>query len=138
MYRRVLYGAPFAMLVAFAAVPAVWPVGAWIEGRVFPVATPYEITRQEKVADGVLFHVRFDKLRSCQFLGIQWYRGARRIVLDLEPDSDKFPKSRPAGAQEIGPWLLRGEATVDGTWSIVQHRCHPLWVTETLMYGSRP
>lgn len=111
--------------------------GGKIEGRYFPVVIGVDVNRVEAVGDTkARIWGEFQKVRECAFVGLAFYLGtpgnAARVDLDLEEAS----KQRAAGFEDFGPWLvqldpeqLRGRA-----FAVVQHRCHPFWITETVFY----
>ncbi len=76
-------------------IPVIWPSLSDLEGKLLPVTSGIAVSNETKVEGGVSFYVSFAKNRSCEFLGLSWYRGADRLVLDFEPDADKAPASRP-------------------------------------------
>lgn len=131
---RWLSGAGVIGLLLILLVPMAWSIGSKYEGVAFPVTTSLQIFEETDVGAGVSFYVTFHKKRPCEFLGINWYHGADRLVLDFEPDASKSPKTRPTGDQVTGPWLLHGISRLAGTQATVRHRCHPLWVTTTDLY----
>lgn len=123
-----------AAWIALLFIPALWPYFPRLEGRLLPVATPYVVSSETVTKEGVSFYVSFEKLRQCDFIGIAWYQGHQRLTLVLEPDRELAPATRPTGGQFTGPWLLRGVDKLEGTQSVVLHRCHPFWTTITEMW----
>lgn len=121
--QGILSGWLLGPLIALWAMAEIAPehLSDW-EGQFFPVTTPVMIINEYLDDTGLHFFVHFEKLRSCEYVGIHWYRGAERLALQLEPDSDLAPPSRPTGPQVIGPWFLPVE-TLAGTHAIVEHRC---------------
>ena len=115
-------------------IPVLWPFAASLEGRYLPVVTALQPYGETETKDGTLFYVSFTKVRNCEFLGVNWYQGTDRLVLQFEPDADLSPVTRPVGEQVVGPWLLRGVRELRGTRASVRHRCHPLWTTTTELF----
>lgn len=91
--------------------------------------------------------VQFEKVRQCEFLrnfqdpndttipvllrsSLSWYTlGGQRLRVQFADQSSELPESRPVGRQLAGPWRIFGVRTVEDTYAIVAHRCHPLWIT---------
>lgn len=128
----------WSLFLCLAAVPLLWALGPVVENRYFPVVTNVTVYGEVGASEGLLFEVAFRKARPCEFLGVSWYLGSKRVGVEFEPNSEKFFRSRPTGEQTAGPWLAKGITTLRGTHAIAHHRCHPLWVTETLFYDGRP
>lgn len=124
----------FLAIIVFLVMSVVLsPTFKWMEGRFFPVVANFEIVSSETTNDGVFMYVNFDKVRDCDFIGINWYEGPDRLLLRFLEDEGQAPLSRPVGLQVAGPWLL-GASTLEGTRATVLHKCHVLWSTETRMY----
>ncbi len=131
---RVLSRTGLLALVFLIAIPVLWPLGAEIEGKLLPVTKRLSVESVTPDEGGVSFYVNFDKVRQCKYIGIAWYLGDNRLVLELEPDNHLAPPTRPTGGQYIGPWRLLGVNTLKGTHAFVFHRCHFLWQTVTPFY----
>lgn len=134
---KLLSPVPWLLLLGLASIPAMYSVGRIIESRFWPVVVNVSVEGETTVAEGVTFYVAFDKVRRCEFVGINWYDGARRVGIEFEPNSHLYPKSRPRGGQYAGPWLVRDTRSLHGTRAVAVHSCHPLWLTETQFYPPR-
>lgn len=128
-------------LIIVGIIPVIWPIMSKYEGKVLPVVKNVEVDILEKSEDSIIISVVFDKVRACEFIGISWYDsfGDRLPILFTAAYENKvegtFPKTRPAiPGQSAGPWKLIGVDKLDGSMSIVSHRCHPLWLTYTRFY----
>ncbi|MEM7490058.1 MAG: hypothetical protein AAF390_13140 [Pseudomonadota bacterium] len=120
---------------ALALTPTVFAIGPLVESRAFPVTTRAEVLEETIGDEGVSFFVRFGKRRQCEFLGLAWYDGERRLPIEFEPGAGvTAPATRPMGGHFAGPWFLRGMRTLAGTRAWALHRCHPLWITFTEFY----
>lgn len=131
---RVLSWAGLSLALSLAAIPAVFAAGPAIENRFFPVVGGVVVSDITNAPDGLSFYVEFNKLRSCEFLGIAWYHDRIRVGVAFEPGAENYPATRPEGEQFAGPWMLEGVDKIDGTRAVVYHRCHPLWVTVSHFY----
>lgn len=123
-----------SLLVVWASVVIVWPLGPQTEGNFLPVVGKVFVSETVSSKNSVAFYVEFRKLRQCEFIGLTWYRGDVRLILEFEPDADKTIPTRPTGGQYIGPWRLHGTNSLEGTNATVVHRCHPFWNTYTQFY----
>jgi hypothetical protein len=125
-----------ALASCMALTPAVFSVGPYLESRYFPVTRDVEVV-QEHISDaGTSFYVRFDKVRRCDFDGLAWYDGNRRLWVDFEPGAKRAPRTRPPGDQYAGPWFVEGLQGTTGSRAFVYHRCHPLWTTITRFFAA--
>ncbi|MEB8388633.1 hypothetical protein OO012_15505 [Rhodobacteraceae bacterium KMM 6894] len=131
---KALSRVPLTLAFGLALTPVVFGAGPWIESRLFPVSRNTSIANVENSRIGTSFFVNFRKLRQCEFLGLVWYEGPVRLVVDFAPDAEDAPKSRPVGDQYAGPWLVQGLHALGGSRAFAYHRCHPLWVTITTFY----
>lgn len=121
--------------MVLALVPYLWSVGAELEGYYYPVVTRAEIVQVEYNDRGAIVYLRFNKVRQCGFVGLQWYNNLdRRLGIEFEPESADLPPSRPTGQQYTGPWLIRGLYDINGSRAVVTHNCHPLWETISVLY----
>ena len=116
------------------AIPILWPAGAWVEKTFFPVIRNVEITAVHPAQNGIMIELTFDKVRSCEFLGVVWYNGPLRVGVERNPNSPRYPKVLAEGPQAAGPWLIRNVSDLEGTHAITVHRCHPLWETISHFY----
>lgn len=144
---RVLSWPGIVLLTGVMFAPVYFPVYKKYEGVVFPVVVAVEneagqlqpIATEEVAGrcdgcghDYVDIWVNFDKVRSCEFLGLSWYSETNhRLRVDFGPEAEYAPVSRPVGEQVAGPWRIHGVSTIEGTRAVVSHQCHPLWVTHT-------
>ena len=133
-YKARMTAMTVATGLCLALVPSFFTLGPVVETRFFPVTTRAQVADPYTDGDGVLFHVRFEKLRSCEFIGLAWYEGDFRLRLDFEPDTGG-PVSRPTGPHVIGPWRVAQLRDLHQTHAWAMHRCHPLWVTFTRFFG---
>lgn len=120
------------MMVILGFVPLIFPLASKYEGDILPVVQNVHVEMIRKTEDGMYVDVTFDKVRSCEFLGISWYDtfGDRIPILFKSNGEAELPRTRPVrDGQNAGPWRLLGIDNLDGSVAIVSHRCHPLWVT---------
>ena len=128
------------VLVFIGSVPLLWPFMSKYEGSVLPVVENVNITQIKQSENGVFVDVSFDKVRSCEFIGISWYDslGDRSPVIfeaEARGEEGEIPETRPVMEdQRAGPWKLIGIDNLDGSMAIVSHRCHPLWITYTRFF----
>lgn len=115
--------------------------GKFAERKYFPVVENFKITDSSPFdEDKTLFNVTFDKLRNCEFLGVNWNSSnGNRLPFEFREDlGNEFVGgvTRPTGSHTAGPWLVWADNldTISGT---TYHKCHPLWITETLMYTGK-
>ena len=143
---RFLMSALFGVIIAITAITtigAVYVMGPTIETRFFPVVGKLQILKMEAVNEGqTKIWAAFNKIRSCEYVGIAWFRGSRggqfdRVPLQLlrEPDDISSP-NRPVGFQRSGPWIVSIPIEEIETNSFVEltHTCHPFWATITEFY----
>lgn len=112
--------------------PLYGPFMPALEGRLLPVASKLYIVKQTTRNGQTQIYVEFEKLRDCRYLGLNWYRGDKRIPIkfkDIPWDSDP---SRPVGDHAAGPWLLDTDSLA-GSRVQVAHKCHPIWETHTVI-----
>lgn len=124
------------VLTLLGSVPFLFPVLALYEGRIMPVVRNVEIVSEYPDEIGMFLQVRFDKVRSCDFIGISWYdEFNQRVVINFAPEEANMPESRPVmDGQVTGPWHLIGLTSIEGSVAVVSHRCHPFWTTFTRFY----
>lgn len=130
----------FAIFFLLLSIPLLWPTLAAWEGRVLPVVKNVHVVEVAAVelSDygqqvGLVVSVSFDKVRQCDFVGLNWFNqfGERLPVL-FEDFALDVPTSRPVlSDQAAGPWTLIGVRDLGRTVAITEHRCHPLWRTYT-------
>ncbi|KIT17285.1 hypothetical protein [Jannaschia aquimarina] len=124
-----------SVTVAFsmALTPAVFALGPKVERAFFPVVEGAELLAPERLGPDYRFRLRFRKLRQCEFLGLSWFDGERRLTLEPERVDRSLPDGRtlPTGDRQVGPFRVRERDGLTGTRAFTLHRCHPLWVTIT-------
>lgn len=100
----------------------------------FPVVENVTVWITDIEEDGVIIYTSFDKVRSCEYIGISWYDEAgKRLVFDLTDSHG--PRSRPIREDQFaGPWKIYGIQALEGTEAIVSHRCNPYWITYTRFF----
>tara|TARA_R100001143_G_C3352849_1_gene130594 strand:+ start:1659 stop:2087 length:429 start_codon:yes stop_codon:yes gene_type:complete len=123
-------------LVIVGSIPFAFPILANYEGQWFPVVENVEVQETLINEEGAFINVRFDKVRSCEFIGISWYDDfGQRLIINFAPNEAELPVSRPVGDDQFtGPWQLVGLTSLEGSRAIVSHRCHPFWTTFTNFY----
>ena len=124
------------------------------DGLSLPVTFDERSGRTEGGIPYVDFSVQFNKVRRCVFdreltdpeaierdptLGVRsslsWYGPANeRLSLQFPSRDEELPPSRPLGPQRATTWRLYGVSTLLGTRAIVQHRCHPYWLSESVFF----
>lgn len=104
-----------------------------IERKVFPPVTSLTFEITEGVEQGIAAYVAFEKLRSCEFIGLTFAQYGDRIHVDFPEKDENLPISRPEGEWVAGPWVLHTD-TIDDLTITVEHRCHFLWNTFTTLY----
>lgn len=128
------------VLIFLGFIPLMFHIMSRYEGVYFPVVRNVEVEQVGRAEVGILVNVQFDKVRSCEFIGISWYDsfGDRSpIVFEAEArgEQGEIPDTRPVlNGQSSGPWKLIGIDQLDGSVAITSHRCHPLWITYTRFY----
>jgi len=75
---------------------------------------------------------------SCDFVGVGTVGKTSNGQIDLDMrflDSDVHTKSRPTGTQGWGPWRISIPITptVHEIELVAAHRCHPFWMTQTVL-----
>jgi hypothetical protein len=123
--------------VVMAVTPGLFAAGPHVEGWLWPVTGRAVIESEEPGAGSVTFDVAFEKWRACEFLGLAWYDGDRRIAVRFpgRPAGQGGSPSRPVGDQVSAGWRLDGVERLAGTRAVALHRCHPLWITVTPFHG---
>lgn len=135
MFRLDVFTKGFLALgVCLALTPAMFEVGPWIESKAFPVVRGTQVLNAEQTPRGISFYVRFRKVRGCEYLGLVWYEGPARLMVEFEPGAEDLPRTRPPGQQFTGPWLVQGLTDIAQSRAYLYHRCHPLWTTVTRFY----
>jgi len=124
------------LLILLGFIPIMWPIFSQYEGEYFPVIKNVQISDTKEIETGLVISLSFDKVRSCEFVGLSWFNQiGNRIIIQFESTSASLPYSRPVyNNQKAGPWELTGLKSLENTIAIVSHRCHPLWITHTKFY----
>lgn len=131
--RGILLGyACLVLLLALVLLPLLAPV----EGRLFPVVKRAQITSVEAQGEtrSVIYGTS-SRLRECDFHSVDFFLGTPEASARVDLEFLEASKNRPGGGFEFGPWLV--QLTPDQfprAFAIVKHRCHPLWLTESLFY----
>lgn len=115
-------------------------VGPAIETRYFPAVSKLRISSIRPGDNGEsVITAEFKKLRSCEYVGIAWFRGKpntdfeRVPVILLRKEGDTSSPDRPIGVQRAGPWIIGMSPSElqQNSFARLSHRCHALWVTTT-------
>lgn len=133
-----------AALIFVMTLYSLFIIGPWIETNFNPVVGKLQIDSIEAGEEPgtSILHVRFNKVRDCQYLGLAWYRGTKvtsfervPVVLVRKPGDTSSP-NRPVGIQRAGPWIvsLSPEELRQNSFAELFHRCHPFWTTKTEFY----
>jgi len=124
-------------------------VGPVIEQKLMPVISRFEIPEEaiKNMEDGSteIFGIFTKERGSCEVI-----RGSLTVFADQFVPDDNIPakeisvnnevltngKSFPAGSQYFGPWILTPPNRPFGPSIVIRirHKCHPFWVTETVLY----
>lgn len=119
------------------------------EARYNPIVTNWSLDSVEVRGDSYVVSGRLTKNRACELLSTSIVAvpkddGPRSIIYQLHPDDQILGGDGPRGTSTWGPWsvpipapLIQHRAAIDRLEIIGTHRCHALWVQET-MYGSIP
>lgn len=121
------------MLYAFAVTFA-----GRLEGRLWPVVDNVEVTRVMGMGEtATRFWGSFDKVRECQFDSLEFYLGGDGNGPRADFIFEEAASERRQGAENFGPWLvqLTPDQLQNRSFSIVKHKCHPLWLTETVFHS---
>jgi hypothetical protein len=115
--------------------------GPSVERNLLPVVSKFDIIQIEPDGTGSRVYARFEKYRSCEFLGINWDRidsdGARqRAVLNLKPTNDVSGSTRPPGKHIAGSWYvgMSPDQLIGHSEATIAYRCHPFWITEVKVW----
>lgn len=130
--RWVIYGWVLTLIIAY---------GPTVERFVFPVVSKFEVVSIEPSGVGSRVYVRFEKKRSCEFLGMTWEvvqpdGTKQRVLLNLKPSNDNSGSTRPTGKAVAGPWYvgMTPEQLIGHSTATIAYRCHPLWITEARVW----
>lgn len=129
--------------ITFAAViMTLWTIGPWVETKFFPVVSKLQVDEIVDDNGRTKLLVHFNKLRSCDYVGIAWFRGTKatsfeRVAVELTRSaSDQSSPNRPTGLQRSGPWYvsMSKRELQQNSFAVLYHKCHWFWVTETDFY----
>ena len=127
----------FFAVAGFAAFALMQTYAGRVEGHYFPVVENMEIERQESVEYGkTRIWGSFTKIRECPFENLDFRLGDLFNYSNVETIFEGGSKVRGSGVEQFGPWVVQlNKAQLEsGSLSIVYHKCHPLWLTETAFY----
>lgn len=111
----------------------VFSAGPLLQAHFLPVVSKAFIVQETQNKLGVVIYVEFTKNYECEFLGINWYSGSKRLKVDFLEDEGGEALSRPPGDQVAGPWQIYNLQTTQGTWATAVHRC-ALWEVQTAFH----
>jgi hypothetical protein len=124
-----------AIILTVGAIALFGPWLGQVEGIVAPVTGKVRILNpQEDGAGNTQFRMQFEKLRSCELIGVTVRR--RGVAVPAGPVANQ-PAS--AGTLTVGPrasqlWLVPGSMPLDDLSISWAHRCSVFWVTITDVY----
>lgn len=139
----------FQSVIFFMLMIIFFVAGPQFERTFFPVITKFEIPPEAIIRmddggtqlSGILIKVRGTcepvegslTVFADQFVIDERYP-SKKVQISLE-DSNRW-YTRPQGSQYFGPWTLTPPGPPLGPSLIIriQHRCHPFWKTETVLY----
>lgn len=141
--RRVLFEASFYLVLILGFAFTFFNLGPFIETRFWPPVSKLTIlSLQRDPSGGSRLDAEFTKLRSCEYLGLSWFRVLPDGTFEQVPVSllrrsgDASSPNRPVGTQRAGPWII-GIPPADlrsASFARLTHRCHPFWATITDFY----
>ncbi len=115
-----------------------------IEGQLFPVVAPIEITKLDEATDGMsIVYGKSDKLRdNCSFRYVRWYLGDRGHIDDPATVNTGPAIIRTQGPFEFGPWLIGISAKefLHNSYGDAYYRCKywfgdSPWLTKTYIFN---
>lgn len=133
----------FGTVSVLAGIYIFFVLGPAVETRWFPVLNKMTILDVRPLTGSTsAVYTEFSKRRSCEYMGIAWYRGnedknfERVSMVSMRDPGDTSSPSRPVGSQRAGPWRIAmpAEEVRENSFVQVFHRCHPLWTTMTRFY----
>lgn len=105
-----------------------------IEPLFFPVVMNYSVTSGAKLQEGYTILGYMNKVRACEFIGVQVMdQDKMRLPIKFMDNTKDDRATRPTGSQSFGPWVIQ---TRDESYEItltVTHKCHPMWHTVTTL-----
>lgn len=127
------------LLFSMVVIVLFFSLGPLAEGRLFPVYSHFTIVEMTPTDEGVKVTFRFTKFRNCDPMGYQWYAddtdglGPGVKVLNIKRLAPPNPK--PLGTQMSSPIVIEGITPLElpNVRASIFSRCHPLWVTETVV-----
>lgn len=128
------------VIVAMLMMMTFFFFGPIIESKFWPVYSRFTAVEVKDVPErGVSATFQFTKLRNCDPQGYAWYNGElgnsfRQLNIRSIP---QVTRRSPLGTQLTSPIVLEGVTVPELTTSvfaIVYSRCHPLWISESLVY----
>ena len=123
----------YALCVAIAS--AAWAGFKRIEPSIFPVVTGFEITSTQSEDGGkLLISGTFNKVRSCEFMGVIAYSGSQFVSITFAAAQGSQTASRLTGRQTYGPWTLVPEVNQIELYS--RHKCATGQVVTKLFDGA--
>ena len=141
--RRVLFEASFYLVLILGGGFTFFNLGPFIETRFFPPVSKLTIVSIEPDANGgSRIEAEFTTLRSCEYIGINWFRTWPNGTFDpvpvtlLRKPGDNSSPNRPLGTQRSGPWIvgIPPDEFRTASFARLSHRCHPFWTTTTDFY----
>jgi hypothetical protein len=140
--RRFVFNAMSILYIALiASTPFLFFGKGWEEKYAPVVGKAFIRQLDPKGPNTTWVWVEFKKLRNCEFKNLTFYLKDRfgiphRIEHEFLIDRGAPPVSRPEGIQWAGPWRVnaRPEDFIGRVSIITNHKCHPLWETQTQMY----
>lgn len=120
-FQSIIISLVFVILlfVGFTVAPAV-------EGQLLPVVSEMNI----KKVDADHYHVDGNKVRACQYLGMEGLIKTPETIKKAEFKFFDSPNAfRPVGRQDFGVWEIHPEGELISLF--VRHQCHSLWTTTT-------
>lgn len=126
-------------ITALAMLLTFFTIGPALETWAWPAVSKVSFDSITEQDGETVLHVRFNKLRNCEYIGIGWFRGSKatsfvKVPIELRrPVGDNSSPNRPLGAQRTGPWIvsMSMDQLMTNSFAQLYHRCHPLWLTTT-------
>ena len=124
-----------AVILTVGAIALFGPWLGQVEGVIAPVTGKVKILDpQEDGAGNVTFRMQFEKLRSCELIGVTVRR--RGVAVPAGPVANQ---PAPSGTLTVGPrasalWSVPGSMPLDDLSISWAHRCSVFWVTVTVAY----
>ena len=109
------------------------------EGQAYPVVTQVTFTKIDPVGDtrSRIYGSFYKERGSCDFDDIQFYLGQPWQGVRVDRVLEEGAKERGGGYEDFGPWLVQldAEQFAGRSYAVVEHRCHPFWLTKTIFYN---